>query len=513
MRPKYLVTLLVLLALAAASAPTPAHAGGVVSDCDETHLLDALAGGGTVTFSCSGTITLTNTITIAADTTVDGSGQTVTISGNDAVRVFQVNSGVTLNLSRLTVANGAAGMYDYGGGVLNRGTLILNNSSLSSNRASGILGGGGIYNTGTLIVSGSSFSANRAETYGGGICNDYDGMVTVSNSTFAGNSAGQGGGIANGFWNTGTMTVSGSTFSGNYGSTGGGGIYNLRGMANVSNSTFAGNSAGYGGFGGGGILNLGMLTVSNSTFSGNSAFGGTIENYNIATTILKNTIVANSQTGGNCTGTITDGGGNLSYPDTTCPGINADPLLGPLQNNSGPTQTHALLPGSLAINAGDPAGCTDHQGNPLNTDQRGFPRFGRCDSGAYELQPIGFSTKVADHTTVFARDSVGYRITLTNGGASPISSAQFTDTLPVSFAYVPGSLTATSGTPDYDSGVITWEGQIAAGEEVIVSFAATAGAQGGQIANHAVISGAGETFTRTATVEVRLPTYLPLVLR
>ena len=107
MRPKHLVTLLVLLALAVASAPTPAQAGGIVSVCDEAHLLAALAGGGTVTFSCSGTITLTATITIAADTTIDGSGQTVTISGNHAVRVFTVNSGVTLNLNALTVADGS----------------------------------------------------------------------------------------------------------------------------------------------------------------------------------------------------------------------------------------------------------------------------------------------------------------------------------------------------------------------------------------------------------------------
>ena len=106
MRTKHLVAILVLLALAVPASP--AHAGGVVSVCDEAHLLAALAGGGTVTFSCSGTITLTAEITIAADTTIDGSGQTVTISGNNAVRVFTVNSGVTLNLNGLTVANGSA---------------------------------------------------------------------------------------------------------------------------------------------------------------------------------------------------------------------------------------------------------------------------------------------------------------------------------------------------------------------------------------------------------------------
>jgi hypothetical protein len=81
MRHTPLVTLVVLLALA---LPAPAaHAGGVVDTCDEAHLTAALSGGGTVTFTCSGTITLTSTITIASDTTIDGSGQAVTISGDN----------------------------------------------------------------------------------------------------------------------------------------------------------------------------------------------------------------------------------------------------------------------------------------------------------------------------------------------------------------------------------------------------------------------------------------------
>ena len=62
-----------------------------------------------------------------------------------------------------------------------------------------------------------------------------------------------------------------------------------------------------------------------------------------------------------------------------------DPHLGPLQNNGGPTQTQALLPGSPAINAGNPAGCRDALGALLLADQRGFPRLGRCDIGAYEF--------------------------------------------------------------------------------------------------------------------------------
>ena len=136
MHPKYLVTTLtVLLAVLLQTGPIylplvwirePINAGGPVSICDETHLRAALAGGGTVTFSCSGTITLTAEITIAADTTIDGSGQDVTISGNNAVQVFTVNTGVTLNLNEVSIANG------YVAGTLNN------------------YGGGGIYNSGTL---------------------------------------------------------------------------------------------------------------------------------------------------------------------------------------------------------------------------------------------------------------------------------------------------------------------------------------------------------------------------
>lgn len=217
MKPPYVVAILVLLALVVPASP--AHAGGIVSICDETHLLAALAGGGTVTFACSGTITLTDTIPVAADMTIDGSGQTVTISGNSAVRTVYVNSGVTLNLNYLTIANSAdSGIYNHGG------IVTVSHSTFSDNRASGG-GGGGIYNNnGTLIVSHSTFVRNRTDGGGGGIFNDDDGRLTVSNSSFSGNSASSGGGIAND--TASTLTVSNSTFTGNSASTSGGGIYN-----------------------------------------------------------------------------------------------------------------------------------------------------------------------------------------------------------------------------------------------------------------------------------------------
>ena len=138
-----------------------------------------------------------------------------------------------------------------------------------------------------------------------------------------------------------------------------------------------------------------MLTVSNSTLSGNGAsVGGGIYNWhgNGNKVILENTIVANSPSGGNCSGVIIDDGGNLSYPDTTCPGINGDPRLGPLQDNGGPTWTMALGPGSAALDAADDAICVAPPVN--NLDQRGVarPQGAHCDIGAFEatLPPRAF---------------------------------------------------------------------------------------------------------------------------
>jgi CSLREA domain-containing protein len=392
MRRIHLVALLVLLALALPASP--AQAGGVVSVCDETHLLSALSGGGTVTFTCSGTITLTKTITVAADTTIDGSGQTVTISGNKAVRVFMVNNGVTLSLNRLTVANGYVDLYDAtprGAGVLNSGgTLIIDNSTISGNYT---LWGAGVYSSsGSVTVSNSNFVGNYTystlDSHGGG-SGIYiaGGALDVADSTFSGNdNDGIGGGI---YLGAGTATVSNSTFSGNSAGEGGG-IYSLGGTLTVSNSTFSGNFAW---FSGGGIsIGNTYLTVSNSTFSGNTATLGGASVNSGGTAILRNTIAANASGGKECRGLITDGGGNLSYPDATCPGINADPLLGPLQNNNGPTKTMALGPGSPAIDAANDAVCAAPPVN--NLDQRGVtrPQGAHCDIGAVEMLPqLGIS--------------------------------------------------------------------------------------------------------------------------
>jgi len=376
-----------VIGLALACAPT-AHAGGVVSICDgtpaaEMNLRTALAGGGKVTFTCSGTIILSSTITISSpnETTIDGTGQNVTISGGNALTVLFIPTGVRLNLNKLTIANGSG---DFGGGIYSQGMLTVTNSTFSGNSAQN--DGGGIENDeGTLTVRNCEFTSNTG-AYGGGIEN-FHGTVTVNNTTFSGNSArNDGGGIEN---DGGKSEADDDTFSDNNGSEGGG-IENDEGTLTVTNCTFSGNR-GVGS--GGGIENyFGTLTVLNSTLSGNISFeGSSITNrafLNPSTSTLVNSIVANNPDSENCTiyvGSVVGyvgsliGGGNLD-DDGTCVGTTSpNPLLGPLQDNGGPTQTMALGVDSAAIGYAVAANC------PIS-DQRGFPRpfMSACSIGAYE---------------------------------------------------------------------------------------------------------------------------------
>lgn len=404
MRNIHLVIIIALLALAV-PAPT-AHADGFVTICDNAHFLAALADGGAVTFACSGTITLTTEIVIAHDTTIDGGGHEVIISGNRVTQVFNVSPDIALILRHLTVSGGYAfgPIAGAGGGIYNdHGIVTIEDSVLMQSFAAR---GGGIYNDhGTVTILDSVFSNNGAYFDGGGIYNQ-DGIVTVINSSLTHNGAHYaGGGIYN---HSGSLIVNRTTLADNGVGYGGGGIYNYQGTVIVSSSALLGNRANAGG----GISNGGMLTVSNSTFFGNSVSGldggggvfnygtSTITNSTIAgnsaggpngagiqstrTMTIENTMIANNMVGYNCYGVVTDGGGNLSYPDATCPGINADPKLGPLQDNGGPTWTMALGPGSAAIDAGDDAICAADPVN--NLDQRGMtrPQGAQCDIGALE---------------------------------------------------------------------------------------------------------------------------------
>jgi len=300
------------------------------------------------------TITLTIRILIDESITIDGSDLSshIRVSGGSSVRVFEVDSSVTVAINHLDIINGVS---IFGGGISNDGELTVLNSTLSGNHVTNI--GGAIANQGTLTITNSTLSGNIAGLDGGGIYNQ-DTLI-VNSSTFDGNHADSGAGI----YNTGSGTIM------------------------VSNSTFAHNDADSSGSG---ILNNGgTLTVSNATFSDNSAVssGGGIYN-SIGTLHLKNSILANTSGGANdcfSTNTLATNTNNL-IENGICGGIalSDDPLLGSLADNGGSTETMVLGVGSPAIDTGDDPTCEP-------TDQREInrPQGDHCDIGALELfQPI-----------------------------------------------------------------------------------------------------------------------------
>jgi LPXTG-site transpeptidase (sortase) family protein len=337
---------------------------GANSPASDTITFDASLSGGTITLGS----TLPNIVTASTTgaLTIDGSSLAapIIISGNNAVRVMVINFGANVTLNTLVIANGNAGFSGEGGGILVHG--------------------------GTLTVINSTFRGSSAYL-GGGIRNEF-GTITITNSTFIGNSADGGGGI---FHDQGTpLTITNSTFSGNS-SRFGGGIYTVASPVTITNSTISGNSADFGGgiYYQDGCPAFGSLTIINSTLSGNSASaaaqGGGIY-VDCGTTNLTNTIIANS-TGGDC---VVAGSSpvltstNTLVEDGSCSAsLSGDPKLAPLADNGGPTQTHALLINSPAIDAGANGSCP-------STDQRGFTRpvdgdgdgAAVCDIGAYELQ-------------------------------------------------------------------------------------------------------------------------------
>ena len=434
----------------------------------------------TITFSSGGTILLTDPLLVfPSDPLVIDGGETIILSGNSRVRIFAIYVGADLTLRNLSLVDGFNGAL--GGGIYNFGSLSIENSTLSGNHADG--DGGAIHNSGTLRIKDSTFSDNLASYPGyyecngdgGGIYNSAGSVLNVSNSQFLRNVAGnQGGGIHN----AGVADVRGSSFSGAHASTAAGistGITNTA-VLYLSDSVIYDNHAvwcsgpDFAGVGAGIVAWGGTMTISNTTISANYAdgeaggiFGFPAWMYTLTATvthstlygnsspvnlegsnvylrnsssfIFRNSIIASDNGADNCYveigySIIIDGGynnedghtcgfspANGSMPDT-------DPMLGSLQDNGGPTLTHALLPGSPAIDGAnpDPAYCppADQRGiaRPIDGDGNGEAT---CDIGSFESRQPTMTTITSDQpdpSRVGAPFTTTFSVTTTNGRPS-----------------------------------------------------------------------------------------------
>jgi hypothetical protein len=269
--------------------------------------------------------------------------------------------------------NGTTIIENIGSGVVNYGTMNLTNVDIGANTA------GGGFNYLTMTISESIVHDNVMTPKAGGLWN-VSGTLDIVNTTISGNQVTMwGGGLMNN--QVATMTIVGSTISGNSADIQGAGIFS-EGELHITNSTISGNTAPEGA----GIGNNGDMWLSSVTIANNNPDG--ISSINVGTTYLLNSIVADNMVT-DCFGSgyITqghnlDGDASCSLNPVMDDLIAVIPLLGPLANNGGPTFTHALLPGSPAIDTGATGGdCPP-------TDQRGVsrPQGPECDIGAYELE-------------------------------------------------------------------------------------------------------------------------------
>lgn len=332
----------------------------------------------------------------------------------------------------------------------------------------------------TVTISGLTMRHGRVTGFGGGIHNS--GTLTLTNSTVSDN-------------------IARDPFGGN-----GGGILNQTGATlALTNSTVSGNTAT---LQGGGIFSNGTLTITNSTFSNNSASnGGGIASFGTAQ--LVNTIIANNPSGGDCAvNSLTSLGHNLDS-DNSCkltepddlPGV--DPLLGPLQDNGGPTFTHALLAGSPAIDAGDDA-------EAPATDQRGTTRpvGSASDIGAFEAPAADLAmAKSASPTSVDVGSKVdvgsnlNYTLIVTNNGPDTAINVSLTDTLPGVVTFV----SASAGCIESGGTVTCTTASLAKGANVQFTITVTAPSTGQIFSNSASVTSAvsdPDSSDNTATVVV-----------
>jgi beta-glucanase (GH16 family) len=337
------------------------------------HFSDTLAGQ-TITLSSGPYI-------LGKNVNIDGSAAPgLTINGNHADRILIVNAGASASVSNLVIANGEA--TDLAGGILINGNLTLDHVVVQNNHVNTASfdpstdfwkGGGGIYvgGGGMLQMNNTTVRDNSTQLVDGGGLYGFPGStITITNSTISGNTAGNTGGA---FRSLGNASIMNSTLSGNQSlSWHGGAIFHTDGNLSLSYTTIANNIApdwaSSAIFIGSFSSAVPTLRIDNSLITGNHWYA--CEHWTAGT--------VNIQSGGH--NLVQDNTCNAGTPDATDI-ITSAAGIAPLADNGGPTWTHALLPGSPALDAAEDAACPA-------IDQRGVvrPEGPHCDIGSYEYQ-------------------------------------------------------------------------------------------------------------------------------
>ncbi len=394
-------------------------------------IAEATAGSTIVVPASAGAYQVTSgQLEIHKSLTIDGGGASATVlqgngGGNPVIEVAA--SGV--QISGVTITGGHQGV------DLESGSLTLSASKVSQNGGSGVDGGGFETRPSTTLTIESSTIEGNTGYNGAGF--DLGGAATIVDSTIAGNVAHGDGGVLQ---SSASLTLTRDAVTGNSAIENAGALF-IGGTTTITDTTLADNHAG----GDGGAIEGSTATLVNDTIANNEVAGSGAGIFGTAT--AANTIMADN-TGpkgvvSNCTAALTVTGPNLEN-GTECGfaghdgGISeANPELGALAANGGPTETLALLPGSPAIDHGTNVGCPA-------TDQRGGARpqpvGGTCDIGAYEygaLADVGVSQSAAP-TQLTAGELLTYSIAVTNNGPGPDPSfgVTLTDTLPAGASLV-----------------------------------------------------------------------------